>query len=53
MGHRLRDNISSDYFAAANRLKPKNARRRIVACVESYDDVLFFNICTMSCTECE
>ena len=42
MGHRLRDNISSDYFSAANRLKSKNARRRIVAYVESYDDVLFW-----------
>lgn len=42
MKHRLRDNITSDYFEAANRLKSKRARRRIVAYVESYDDVLFW-----------
>lgn len=39
---RLRDNISSDYFGAANSLKSKKARRKIVAYVESYDDVLFW-----------
>ena len=42
MTKRLRDNISSEYFSAANKLKPKNARRKIVAYVESYDDVLFW-----------
>jgi len=42
MKQRLRDNITSDYVAAANRLKSKRARRRIVAYVESYDDVLFW-----------
>ena len=42
MGKRLTDNISSQYVAAANSLKPKNARRRIVAYVESYDDILFW-----------
>lgn len=42
MTKRLRDNITSDYFSAANKLKPKTARRRIVAYVESYDDVLFW-----------
>ncbi|MDO4160140.1 MAG: DUF4435 domain-containing protein [Prevotellaceae bacterium] len=42
MNKRLRDNISSDYVSAANRLKSKKARRRIVAYVESYDDVLFW-----------
>lgn len=39
---RLKDNITSEYFGAANRLKSKKARRRIVAYVESYDDVLFW-----------
>ncbi len=42
MSHRLRDNISSDYVAAANRLNSRRARRRIVAYVESYDDVFFW-----------
>lgn len=42
MNKRLRDNITSQYFEAANRLRPKNSRRRIVAYVESYDDVLFW-----------
>lgn len=44
MKHRLRDNINSDYVAAANRLKSKHARRRIVAYVESYDDVFFWRM---------
>ncbi len=39
---RLKDNVSSSYFEAANRLKPKTARRRIVAYVEAYDDVFFW-----------
>ena len=42
MTKRLRDNITSGYFSAANKLKSKSARRRIVAYVESYDDVLFW-----------
>lgn len=42
MGKRLSDNLSSLYIGAANRLKPKKARRRIVAYVESYDDVSFW-----------
>lgn len=42
MSKRLRDNISSQYFDAANRLKPKTARQRIVAYVEAYDDVFFW-----------
>lgn len=41
MGKRLSDNLSSLYIGAANRLKPKKARRKIVAYVESYDDVSF------------
>ena len=42
MGKRLQDNLSSLYIGAANRLKPKRAKRRIVAYVESYDDVSFW-----------
>lgn len=42
MGKRLRDNINSQYFQAANALRPKQARRRIVAYVESYDDIYFW-----------
>ncbi len=42
MGSRLRDNLNSGYFAAANQLTSKKARRRIVAYVESYDDIFFW-----------
>ena len=38
----LRDNIDSRYFEAANALRGRSARRRIVAYVESYDDVYFW-----------
>lgn len=40
----LTDYISSDYVNAANKLKGKKARRRIVAYVESYDDILFWRM---------
>lgn len=42
MGKRLSDNLSSLYIGAANKLKPKRSRRKIVAYVESYDDVSFW-----------
>lgn len=42
MVQRLKDNITSRYFEAANRLNSKKARRRIVAYVESYEDVFFW-----------
>ncbi len=42
MGKRLSDNITSSYFEAANRLNSKLSRRKIVAYVESYDDVYFW-----------
>ena len=42
MANRLRDNINSRYVEAANALRGKTARRRIVAYVESYDDVYFW-----------
>ena len=41
MGKRLKDNLSSRYFEAANKMKSQNARRRIAAYVESYDDIFF------------
>jgi len=42
MGKRLKDNVNSKYFEAANALKSKQARHRIVAYVESYDDIYFW-----------
>lgn len=42
MGKRLKDNITSTYIGAANQLKSLNAKRRIVAYVESYDDIYFW-----------
>lgn len=38
----MRDNLTSAYLDAAHRMGPKKARRRIVAYVESYDDVAFW-----------
>ncbi len=42
MGKHLTANLTSDYLSAANRLKPRRAQRKIVAYVESYDDVFFW-----------
>ncbi len=42
MSNRLKDNVSSQWVEAANALRGKNARRRIVAYVESYDDIYFW-----------
>ncbi|MCF0198490.1 MAG: DUF4435 domain-containing protein [Bacteroidaceae bacterium] len=42
MGRRLTDNLNSRYIEAANRLKPSEAKKRVVAYVESYDDVFFW-----------
>ena len=42
MARRLTDNLTSRYFEAYNRMASKKARRRIVAYVESYDDVFFW-----------
>lgn len=42
MSHRLKDNLTSSYLEAANRLNSKRARRKVVAYVESYDDVFFW-----------
>lgn len=41
---RLTDHITSAYVAAANRLQGKEKPRRIVAYVESYDDVAFWRM---------
>ena len=42
MAKRLSENLTSLYLGAAQRLKPKTARRKIVVYVESYDDVFFW-----------
>ncbi len=42
MSRRLSDNITSRYVEAANKMTSKKARRKIVAYVESYDDILFW-----------
>lgn len=42
MGKKLKDNISSDYIRASNKLGSKHARAKIVAYVESYDDIFFW-----------
>ncbi|MBO4802080.1 MAG: DUF4435 domain-containing protein [Bacteroidaceae bacterium] len=42
MSKRLTQNLNSAYFEAANRLKPSSSRRRIIAYVESYEDVAFW-----------
>ena len=42
MNKRLTENLSSAYFEAMNRLNSKKSRKRIVAYVESYDDVFFW-----------
>jgi len=41
---RLVDNVTSQYVEAMNRLRPKTQRRRIVAYVESYEDVAFWRL---------
>lgn len=42
MATSLRDNLTSSYFSAAHKLYSKKVRRRIIAYVESYDDVAFW-----------
>ena len=39
---RLVNNITSTYIDAANKLRPNRQRRRIVAYVESFDDIAFW-----------
>ena len=43
MARRLTQNITSRYIQAANNLRAKTARKRIVAYVESYDDISFWS----------
>ncbi len=43
MAKRLSQNLNSAYIEAANRLQSKQARRKVVAYVESYDDVYFWS----------
>lgn len=42
MPSNLKDNLNSQYFEAANRMKSKQSPQRIVVYVESYDDVFFW-----------
>lgn len=42
MSKRLGDNLTSAYFNAANRLNSKRQRKKVIAYVESYDDVFFW-----------
>lgn len=42
MGKRLKDNLGSSYLEAAQKLYSKKARRKIIAYVESYDDIAFW-----------
>lgn len=42
MATSLRHNLTSAYLDAARKLSPKRTRRRIVAYVESYDDIAFW-----------
>ena len=42
MAKRLVSNISSDYVAAANKLKPCRSKKTIVVYVESYGDITFW-----------
>lgn len=42
MAKRLQEHLNSTYFELASKLRPKNAARKVVAYVESYDDVFFW-----------
>ena len=42
MAKRLQEHLNSQYVELAQKLRPKNAARKIVAYVESYDDVFFW-----------
>ena len=42
MSKRLQEHLNSQYFELASKLRPKNAARKVVAYVESYDDVFFW-----------
>lgn len=38
----LKENLNSSYFGAANRMASKKKKRKIIAYVESYDDISFW-----------
>ena len=42
MGSRLTENITSRYFDAANHMRPKWKKTKVIAYVESYDDIYFW-----------
>lgn len=42
MAKTLTDNLTSRYFNAANRLRPGKKKQKIIAYVESYDDIFFW-----------
>ena len=42
--NKLLDNVNSKYLEAADRLLPGSRRGRIIAYVESYDDVSFWRV---------
>ncbi len=42
MAKRLQEHLNSAYIELASKLRPKNAAQKIVAYVESYDDVFFW-----------
>lgn len=42
MSTRLSDNLNSNYIGAASKLRAQGARRRILAYVESFDDIFFW-----------
>lgn len=42
MSKRLVDNLNSNYFDAANSMRPKWKRQKVIVYVESYDDIFFW-----------
>ena len=42
MAKRLQEHLNSQYLELAQKLRPKNSVRKIVAYVESYDDIFFW-----------
>jgi len=42
MAKRLQEHLNSNYLELASKLRPRNATKKIVAYVESYDDVFFW-----------
>lgn len=43
MAKRLQEHLNSNYVELAQKLKPKNAVRKVIAYVESYDDISFWH----------